>query len=119
MTAAKYTTMSDTIPVDWGGRRTSSLVLQPSKQDLEQYANAERHLTCGTCVKFRLRAGQEQMRRERFLERLVLEEGWKVKHLGAPPSTMGLCAETNDTLTSAYSRACEHYRDRKGRIGDP
>jgi hypothetical protein len=58
------------------------------------------------------------MAAERFLERLVLEEGWKTKHLGAPPSTFGLCAETNDKITSAYARACEHYRGRNGRIGD-
>ncbi len=107
------------LPVTSGGQQVSSAaVVEPTAADLQRYGNAGMHQVCATCAKFRLKQGQEAMAAERFLERLVLEEGWKTKHLGAPPSTFGLCAETSDKITSAYARACEHYRGRNGRIGD-
>jgi len=112
------------IPLSWGSndptpqKAKHSLVVTPNAEEHAAYANAHQHITCGTCRKFRLQMGQEQMQKERFLERLVIEEGWKAKHLGAPPTAMGLCAETSDTITSAYARGCEHYRPRNGRAGN-
>lgn len=109
--------MSDNrTPPPLPGRKLGSFVLQPTPRDIDLYTNAERHVTCASCAKFRLRAGQEQMQRERFLERLVRENEWRIRHLGAPPETFGLCAETSDTITSMYSRACEHYRPANGRL---
>lgn len=98
------------------GQKLGTLVFRPTARDIEQYSNAGIHTTCASCAKFRHRAGQEQMRRERFLERLVRENEWKLHHLGAPPESFGLCAETSDTITSMYSRACEHYRPSNGRL---
>lgn len=107
------------LPVMMGGREVSSAaVVTPDAGEMARYGNAGMHQVCATCLKFRLKQGQAAMAAERFLERLVIEEGWKTKHLGAPPSTFGLCAETNDKITSAYARACEHWRGRNGRIGD-
>jgi hypothetical protein len=112
------------IPIEWGNNpakekaKPQSLIQLPNLEEQLAYADAFHHVTCGTCRKFRLKMGQETMQRERFLERLVIEEGWKTKHLGAPPSAMGLCAETSDTITSAFARGCEHYRPRNGKIGD-
>lgn len=109
--------MSDNrTPPPLPGRKLGSFVLQPTPRDIDLYTNAEQHVTCASCAKFRLRAGQEQMQRERFLERLVRENEWRIRHLGAPPETFGLCAETSDTITSMYSRACEHYRPANGRL---
>jgi hypothetical protein len=112
------------IPINWGTNphaeraKEESLIQMPNLEQQLAYADAHHHVTCGTCRKFRLKMGQDQMQKERFLERLVIEEQWKTKHLGAPPTTMGLCAETSDTITSAFARGCEHYRPRNGRTGD-
>lgn len=93
--------------------------MMPNVEQQLAYAEAHRHVTCGTCAKFNLTAGQGQMRKERFLERLVIEEQWKAKHLGAPVNTMGMCGEHNgELLTSAFARGCEHFRPRNGRVGD-
>jgi hypothetical protein len=90
-----------------------ALVVAPNAGEVGAYSNA-RAQTCGTCRKFRLHDGQAAMAKQRFLERIVIEEGWKTKYLGASPKTYGLCAETNETITSYLTTACEHWRDRNG-----
>jgi hypothetical protein len=79
--------------------------------------------TCGSCQKFNQSdAAIAEIRSQKFYQRLVREDGWKLKHLGSDPSTHGLCDETSgdDTkLTGAFHKACEHYRENRGlvRIG--
>lgn len=75
------------------------------------------------CSKFnQSEAAIAEIRSQKFYQRLVREDGWKLKHLGSDPSTHGLCDETSgdDTkLTGAFHKACEHYRESRGlvRIG--
>ena len=94
-----------------------ALVVAPNAGEIGAYGNV-RAQTCATCVKFHHREGQAAMDKQRFLERIVLEETWKVKHIGAPPTSFGLCGETNgDTITSIFTPACEHWRQNNGRLG--
>ena len=99
-----------------GPVRTESSVVTPNSQEAALYGDARR-VTCASCRHFQLQAGQETMKREQFLHRLVFEEQWKVRHLGAPPSTFGLCGESGGTtLTSIHTKACDHYTPARGRI---
>lgn len=118
----------DSIPVTWsttkgGGQERVSmpgeaLVVAPDERDVALYADPRR-VTCASCKKFAHKAGQLSMHEQKFIAKLVAEYQWKVHHLGAGPETFGLCGETNGSrLTSMYSPACEHYRDRNGKIGD-
>jgi hypothetical protein len=107
------------VPVTWtdGAHRVAvrdvGEVVAPSAHEIGRYGD-QRRVTCASCKKFDLTAGQKQMHREGFVARLVHEMSWKVKHMGAAPETMGLCGETNgDRLTSMHSAACAHYRPRR------
>lgn len=100
-----------------GVHAASSEVVIASEKDMDQYGNVR--TTCAMCRNFRYEAGQNAMQRENFLGRLVHEEQWKVGHLGAPPSTFGLCGLSNDTLTSMHTKACEQYAPQRGRIREP
>lgn len=71
--------------------------------------------TCGTCRFFNLKGGQREMVKQRFAERLVLEENWSLKHLGAPLDHAGVCdASGGQMVTTTVSDAgtCEGYRPR-------
>ena len=109
------------IPVNWKigdqiHRGKKGLVVVPNAGEVGQYGNV-RARTCASCVKFHHREGQAAMDKQRFVERIVLEETWKAKHLGAPPTSFGLCGESNgDTITSIHTPACEHYRENNGRV---
>lgn len=71
---------------------------------------------CGSCKYFRNdEVATEEIRRQRFYERLVREDSWKVKHLGSDPRTHGLCGATNgETLTGALHKGCDQFRERNG-----
>lgn len=108
------------LPVAFRGRegdvRTESPIVTPNSNEAALYGD-QRRVTCASCRHFRLQAGQKQMHEEQFLARLVAEEQWKVRHLGAPPSTFGLCGESDGTtLTSLHTKACDHYVPSRGRI---
>jgi hypothetical protein len=108
------------LPVTWSngqqqiqGKR--ALVVAPDASETARFASP-RAATCADCVSFDLEAGQRAMAKERFLERLVIENNWKTKYLGSPPQTMGFCRQGDHTLTSAFAAACQHYRPHNGRI---
>lgn len=110
------------LPVTWsnGQQRVagkSALVVAPTAQEQERFASPRQGKCCTDCVFFDLQAGQRAMEKQRFLERLVIENQWKTKYLGAPPKTMGFCKQTDATLTSAFATACQYYRPHNGRIG--
>ena len=110
----------ETIPTRWRGDgvdvRDTAQVVAPTAAEVDRFADARR-ITCASCTKFDLEAGQRQMAKEKFVARLVHEMSWKVKHLGAPPETIGLCGETNgERATSMHSAACQHYRPRRERV---
>lgn len=70
---------------------------------------------CGFCKYFDLENGRKEIARQRFAERLVHDEQWKLKHLGAPIDTIGLCGASNgEVATSFVSKGCDQFRA-KGR----
>lgn len=71
---------------------------------------------CGMCRYFESgESARENIRSQKFYERLVREERWQVKHLGSDPRTHGLCGRTNgETLTGAMHKACDGYVERRG-----
>lgn len=93
---------------------TSGLV-QVSDKDSEMYSRAPVR-TCGTCKFFNLKGGQREMIRQKFPERLVLDEQWALKHIGAPLDHAGLCdASGGQTMTTTVADAsgCPGYRPRE------
>jgi hypothetical protein len=94
-------------------------LVQPADEREVAHFNAIEKV-CGTCSKFnQSEAALAEIRNQKFYQRLVREEGWKLKHLGSPPETHGLCDETSgdDTkLTGAFHKACEHYRENRGLV---
>lgn len=109
------------LPVSWsnGQQRVPgrSLVATPSAEDLKLYGD-QRRLTCGSCRHFRHEAGQAAMEKERFVERLVIEEQWKVRHLGCSPKDYGFCQQHGkSTITSLHAQACDQHTPKRGVIG--
>lgn len=94
-----------------------SLVAVPSPDDVDLYGAGAARATCASCRHFRHEQGQKAMAEERFLERLVIEEQWKVRHLGCSPRDYGYCQERgSEALTSMHAPACDHYHERRGRL---
>lgn len=91
---------------------TSSLLHIPTAQDVKLYGDpAKTQGTCGDCKYFRLQAGQTAIRKERFLEKLVHDAEWQVRHLGAPPETLGLCTQGDASMLTARSNvSCENFK---------
>lgn len=88
------------------------VIAEASPDDVNVYGRADQR-TCGTCRYFEYEHGQQAIKRQRFLERLVLEEGWKTRHMGAAPSTFGVCgAGDGSMITSCHSKACDQYNPR-------
>lgn len=91
---------------------TSSILHIPTAQDIKLFGDQSREQGyCGDCKYFRLKAGQEAIRKQRFLDVLVHDAEWQVRHLGAPPETLGLCTQGDGTMATAKSnKSCEHYK---------
>lgn len=89
-------------------------LVQATPHDIENYTQAPTRV-CGTCRHFKLKEGQKKMMDERFAERIVLEEEWKLHHLGAPLDHFGVCdASGGQMATTTVSKAddCASYRPR-------
>jgi hypothetical protein len=94
------------------------------KTDLtvEELAMAEATKVCGQCRHFDLASGQQKMRAARFLEQLVHEYEWQVRHLAAPVNELGLCgahssgAGKEEHLTARLNPACEQFREDRGLV---
>lgn len=71
-----------------------------SPNDVQNYTDAPAR-TCGTCKHFRLKEGQKKMMGERFAEKLVLEDEWKLRHLGAPLDHFGVCDASGGKMATA------------------
>lgn len=108
------------LPVQWqdGERRHLPVAGRPAQvvgataQEVENFAQAA-HRTCGSCRYFDLKVGQTEMVKQRFGERLVLEQDWMLHHLGAPVDHMGMCKASGGTMvTSTVTNAdsCDQYR---------
>lgn len=94
---------------------TESRVIIPGEEEMAGISLTGQ--ICGNCRHFARREGQKRMDDQRFLERLVREDKWKVEHLGAPPTELGLCGLSvgGDTtrrgamLTSWNAKGCGEW----------
>lgn len=126
--AAQMQAMQFGLPVTWqdGGKkhmpiigRRAPVVSGATAQEVENYAKMATR-TCGSCRYFDLKVGQNEMIRQRFAERLVLEQDWKLQHLGAPVDHMGMCKASGGTMvTSTVTSAdsCDQYRPKSRLFG--
>jgi hypothetical protein len=91
-------------------------VIRASPEDIERFADVTHpNFICGFCRYFDLENGRKEIVRQRFAERLVYDEQWKLRHLGAPVDTLGLCGASNgEVATSFVSKGCDQFRAKGG-----
>lgn len=107
--------------VDDHGRPTTRLrgrnadVVNVTAQDIENYAQAPSRV-CGECRHFQLTEGRKEIVKQKFLQRLVLEDSWKMAHLGAPADHLGVCGQRPSLVTSTIANAgtCPGFSRRRG-----
>lgn len=90
-------------------------LISANARDVENFAAAPSRV-CGTCRHFQLKEGRREIVKQGFLQRLVLEEDWKMSHLGAPADHLGVCGQNPQMVTSTVANAgtCSGYRARRG-----
>lgn len=112
------------LPVSWHDGERSAAPGAVSESPVVTGALAEEmaHVlstgqTCGECRYFSLAQGQALMAGQRFLERLVREDSWQIKHLASPVNQLGVCgAHTSgnkgehEMLTGKLHKACDQFR---------
>jgi len=111
------------IPVMWGSPGTSrkirgrnANIKSPDAQEQQQFQR-QRALTCSSCEHFDVKKGRQEIIRQDFARRLVLEQEWALRHLGAGLDHLGLCGQTNGELAvTTMSPACERFTPRRGTI---
>lgn len=111
------------IPVVWGtkgmnqkirGRHASIKTPGSDEQATFQRKNV---LTCSACEHFDIKKGRTEIIRQNFARRLVLEQEWALRHLGAGLDHLGLCGQSNGELAvTTMSPACDNFTPRKGTI---
>lgn len=91
-----------------------SIIRSATQGDIENYAEAPTRV-CGTCRHFQLKEGRQEIVKQKFLQRLVLEQEWKIGHLGAPADHLGVCGQNPAMVTSTIANAgtCPAYCDRR------
>lgn len=118
------------LPVAWhSGERSdnpsatseSAIVSGPMVDEMAHVLTTQR--VCGQCKYFSVARGQALMKAQRFLERLVREDHWQVKHLASPVNDLGVCgAHTSgasgeeEMLTGRMHKACDQYRSNEGNV---
>jgi hypothetical protein len=109
------------LPTQWSnGEQTvrgHSSLAAPTGEELARYADPDRK-SCGGCRYFDVHRARVEMVRQRIPERLVREEDWDLRHLGAPLEHLGICAAGDGSmLTTTMSPACDQYRVRGPKRG--
>jgi len=90
----------------------SDLVV-PTPREVQSYGEDIPRQVCGHCKYFDLEKGRVEIAKQRFLERVVRDEKWKLKHLGGPPDALGLCGASGGEKATFYvSKACDQFRPR-------
>lgn len=123
--AADCELRNPSVPTVWrtaDGRavRSESPIVPPDETDARMMEQA--YNVCGSCKYFELLEGQRLMKAQKFVERLVREDKWKTEHLVSPLNQLGLCsahdsgAQQDHTITGQMHKACDQYRDDKGRV---
>jgi hypothetical protein len=101
--------------------RTEAPVQTASDDEMALYAQGDAKV-CGGCKYFEHTHGQAEIQAQKFVERLVREENWQVKHLCSPVNQLGICgahdsgAGGEQTLTGTMHKACDQYRPNHGRL---
>lgn len=104
------------------GEMTSPIVdpasLDPGEREMLLAQNV-----CGECRHFDYTQGQAEMKAARFLDQLVREHKWQVRHLAAPANHMGFCGAHNSgargesrTITAMMNKACDQFRPKNGLV---
>ncbi len=119
------------LPVDWnhgeGSRGNApdatgeSLIVTPGDRELAAIQLEGK--VCGGCKYFELDHGQKLMKDQRFLERLVHEEEWQVRHLCSPVNQLGVCGahlggsrSDDGMITGTLHKGCDQWRPENGRV---
>lgn len=90
-------------------------IVAPNAQDVKRFAGGRANAVCGHCKYFDLENGRKEIVRQRFGEKLVKEFEWKLRHLGGPVDSIGLCgASGGQTAVCFVSTACDQYREKRG-----
>jgi len=120
---AQSEVMEGGIPVMWGtpgmkrairGRNAS--IKTPDSKEQAQFQQQGK-LTCSSCEHFNIKTGREEIIKQDFARRLVLEQEWALRHLGAGLDHLGLCDQANGELAvTTMSPACDRWCARKGTI---
>lgn len=95
--------------------RDAAVIHGATAADVDKYAIAS-HRTCGHCRHFQLEQGRKEMVKQKFLQRVVLDEQWKLDHLGAPTDHLGICGQKPSMVTSTVTNAgtCSGFQARDG-----
>lgn len=117
--AAAATPTKAGLPTTWKDRDSGVSVrgnnmpiVRPDRQQVEAFS-APNQTVCGQCRSFNIEKGREEIIKQRFAERLVKEQEWKMHHMGAPPDSIGLCDQSGGELaTTVVSKSCPHFRPR-------
>ena len=118
------------LPVGWhsgergatpGATSESPIVSGPMVEEMAHVLGTQR--VCGQCKYFSVARGQALMKGQRFLERLVREDHWQIKHLASPVNDLGVCgAHTSgasgeeEMLTGRMHKACDQFRSNDGKV---
>lgn len=106
------------LPVVWGDpsgnklRGKGAKIVTADGRQVSNFAVAP-SATCAQCAHFDIANGRKEIVKQRFAERLVLEEEWALRHLGGSLDHMGLCGQDNGSLaTLTMSPACPAFKPR-------
>lgn len=92
----------------------SQVIKAPTKEEIERIETGR---TCGNCDCYEYDAGQEEIRRQRFFERMVKDEQWKAEWLANPNAMsldqMGMCGQSDDMAVPAMAPGCPEWRERR------
>lgn len=88
-----------------------SNIVVPTPREVQSYGEDIPRNVCGHCRYFDLEKGRNEIVRQKFLERVVHDEKWKMKHLGGPVDALGLCGASGGEKATFYvSKACDQFR---------
>jgi len=109
------------IPVMWGTghrqmRGRNAAIKTPDANEQAQFQR-QRAVTCSACQHFDIKAGRQEIIKQDFARRLVLEQEWSLRHLGAGLDHLGLCGQSGGELAvTTMSPACDQFTPRRGTI---
>jgi len=92
----------------------AQVIKKPTQEEIERIETGR---TCSNCDFFEYDAGQEEIRRQQFAERMVHDEDWKREWLENPNAMslnqMGMCGQSDDMAVPAACAACDQWRPRR------